>query len=146
MDFIYQHEDNPPTSNSLDALDTTMGYTIETTVYSITVPNYWRDYANIEESYNNDRPYLSFRENLDSNYGGHLFTIMVMPLDAYHDFPVCINMGIISNGVNSYRLVVLFPSDIQFSFENQELYTKMDNEIDAILDTLTLQNGYSFTE
>lgn len=152
MDFIYQYEQNPqPAANSgmnLSGLDTSQTYLFETSIYSVMLPAYWKDYAYIRQWDSEDGiPQASFYEAPDYNkHGiGHLFTLKLQPVDDFFDYPQYYELGIISDGTNSYRFIILYPSDVQFNDENRELYSKMSSD-STVRKTLTLKDGYEFVD
>lgn len=156
MDIIYQYEKDPQSvsgstgsGSKLSALDTSLTYVCENDIYSVTMPTYWKDYA-VVEKWNNEAgiPQMSFYEAPDHNkYGiGHLFTLKLQPVEDYYDFPQYTELGIISNGTNTYRFIILYPSDVQFGDdENRELYSKMSGDA-SVRKTLQLKNGYEFID
>ena len=156
MDFLYQYEQNPqpatdPNTNSgsdntLTNLDTSLTYGFENEIYSIKLPAFWKDYAVIKEWDNESGiPQVRFSEGPDNEkHGiGHLFTLKLQPVEDFYDYPQYKELGIISNGTNTYRFIILYPSDVQFSDENRALYSKMTGT-SFVEQTLVLKNGYAF--
>lgn len=153
MDLIYQYEQNPQSvsgnaGSDLSALDTSLTYVCENEIYSVTMPAYWKDHA-VVEKWNNEAgiPQMSFYEAPDHNKNGigHLFTLKLQPLEDFYDYPQYSELGIISNGTNTYRFIILYPSDVQFNDENRELYSQMSGD-STVRQTLQLKNGYEFVD
>lgn len=46
----------------------------------------------------------------------------------------------------TYDLIVTGPSDVQFIWENMELYNMMEREQNNILSTITAKNGWIYTK
>lgn len=148
MECISEYEEAPKSDIDWNGLNTALSYQHTTEFFSVTVPEYWRDYAIVNQSSIDALPYLGFYEAPDykAHHCGHLFTLMTLTADADLPYPQYIDLGVFSDGKNYFRLIALLPSDVQFFDENQYLYGKMSSELSGILKTLTLKPGYAFVE
>lgn len=143
MEFILDYEENPNQGVDLSSLDTSLTYYLDQGFYRIAVPAYWQEYAVIRYSDSDGVPDISFYEKPDhETCGGHLFTIVMMAASVPVEFPQYTELGVVTDGRNYFRLLVRYPSDVQFSEENMELYQKMSSELSRILDTMTSDYYY----
>ena len=140
-------EQKPASALDLSKLDKSLSYSLSNDIFSVVVPAYWQEYAVITAPSINGLPAISFHEAPDYNgCGGHLFTIRIEAASRDLQFPNYSDLGVFSDGTNYFRLIVLYPSDVQWSDQNRTLYSYMDSEASRILGTLTLAAGYDFVE
>ena len=140
-------EQEPNSALDLSKLDKSLSYSLSNDIFSVVVPAYWQEYAVITTPSINGLPAISFYEAPDYNgCGGHLFTIRIEAASRDLQFPNYSDLGVFSEGRNYFRLIVLYPSDVQWSDQNRKLYSYMDSEASRILGTLTLTTGYNFVE
>lgn len=111
-----------------------------TDYFSLTLPHDWANTCVYTVTDPNDPPYtVSIYE--DTSYwdfgGGKLCSIMLLPTDAdYTEFPAYEYLGILDTPDGSFQLVVLFPTDVQFSQDTAEVYQKMERQLPDVLSTL----------
>ncbi len=125
----------------------TEGDVIDTELYTITVPAEWTDLYYTEQWENGMGYGLAFyeRQSYDDNCGGKLFSIVLEVSD--YDYPNCKCLGTLDVvRLASFDVVVLYPTDIQFSDAGMERYNKMSNDIGEILGTFSAKEevGASF--
>ena len=135
------------------AADAASVQSIETDLVHLTLPDSWWNrylyscYERPEEDGSRSLMALVFRERTGylSFGGGHLFSLILLPEDAPIDYPQYEQLGTLTQGEKNYTVLAVYPSDVQYTEENQAAYTAMQADIPAILATLTPAEGASFT-
>lgn len=142
-DKIYRSQGDMP---DLSKLDRAMGYSASCQAFSVKLPNYWKDYAVV--TYEANR--ISFYERIsrEAGYGGSLMQISIWTNDwDYTDMPNYRYLGTFTSpDGETYDLIVTGPSDVQFIWENMELYNMMEHEQNNILSTITAKNGWTYAK
>ncbi|MEY8428315.1 zinc ribbon domain-containing protein [Lachnospiraceae bacterium 46-15] len=105
--------------------------------FYIELPGYWAEHYNSESGAN----YYSFYniENADAGYGGFLFSIQMYGADGEWEYLPSYRFLGEKDGI---YYVAAFPTDVQFDIDNEEntnLYHKMQEDIDTILETFTMK-------
>ena len=126
---------------------------VETDLVSLTLPDGWLNrflysyYERVEESGSRSLISLVFREQTGylSFGGGHLFSLILLPEGAPIDYPQYEQLGTLTHGEESYTVLAVYPSDVQYTAETQAAYTAMREDIPAILSTLAPAEGAVFT-
>lgn len=126
---------------------------IESDLVSLTLPDSWRGrylysyYERSAEDGSRSLIALVFREQTGylSFGGGHLFSLILLPEGAPIDYPEYAKLGTLTHGEEGYTVLAVYPSDVQFTEENQAAYAAMAEDIPVILATLTPAEGAVFT-
>lgn len=113
----------------------TLSFSAET--FYIEFPEYWAGHYSSKSGTN----YYSFYnvENANAGYGGLLFSIRMYETDSKWDYPPEYRFLGEKDGI---YYVADFPTDVQFDMDNEEntnLYYKMREDIDTILETLIMK-------
>lgn len=136
---------NGSTGVNLSSLDTTLNYTVSCDIFSVKLPNYWKQYANVEKDENG----FDFCDKLsqDKGYPGWLFSIEIWNYDYdYTDMPRYQYLGkMTSPDGETYDLISTGPTDADFWIEIAQLHNKMDAESSRIYPTIKAINGWTFT-
>ena len=143
VDLLLDYQNVLEELEKLNSLDTSLSYRVSSDFVQLTLPAYWKEYCDVVTQ-DNDLRFFEKRSH-SSIGGGHLFSIQVVPYgeEIYH--PSFDYLGNITDASgNCWTLVVYYPTDVQFDMPYAELYTKMYDEINRILNTLTLQDGYTY--
>ena len=114
---------------------------IDTPYYSLTIPENWADHYAYSVFENGDGAYtlrICEKSSMEE-YGGKLFTILLIPeTEDYTYYPSYNPLGSIETAeYGSFNVVVLYPTDVQFSMEAAELYMSMEQDIPDILNSIT---------
>lgn len=120
------------------------GDVIETDFYTITLPIDWTQAAGYTLT-ENRLTMFEKQSNLEG-LGGRLFTLQVLPVrEDYTYYPSYELLGkFLADGVE-YNLVATFPTDVQFSFDQANLYNTLYDQIPQVFASLQPANGYTFT-
>ena len=123
---------------------------IETKYYTLTLP---------VELYNNcelqtfpadeegpDTLVLYELSSFKTDYGGHLCSILLIPHGEDYDFyPAYEWLGVLETPEGDLDIVVLYPTDVQFSEETRDAYHQMNERVMDVLYTLAPVNGAELT-
>ncbi len=122
------------------------GIVITTTYYSVTLPSLWKDQYDISYSSNVHGGYsLRFRDRVSfetQGFGGHIFTLELHPamsetlLGFYHGGPDRYHGGLYVPDNQLFTLSSFFPTDVQFITERAEIYNKMQDTFQAVLNSV----------
>jgi hypothetical protein len=73
---------------------------------------------------------------------GTLFSIIMLPTNEdYTIFPDYQLIGALDTPLGTFNLIVLFPTDVQFTEENAQTYTQMYACVMDVLSTIVPANG-----
>ncbi len=123
------------------------GITVNTTYYTITLPILWKDQYRIIYSTNNDDSYsLRFIDQVsfeNQGHSGHIFTLSLHPamgetLQGFFYGAAEHYLGALhipQKGL--FTLSASFPTDVQFITQRAEIYNKMHDSFQTILNSLT---------
>lgn len=113
---------------------------ISTKYFNLKIPKDWEDKVIIDRYEDSEYSLfsISFSEKNDyHNYGGHLFTIMVEPItDEEIYYPSFDILGQIKVSGKKYNVIALYPTDVQYSPQNEYVYSELYDQIDSVLDTI----------
>lgn len=145
IDLLLETEKALRNKPDLSNLDRTLNYTVSCNAFSITLPNYFKQYANLDTSGSS----IGCCENVSSptydGYTGFLFKINLTTDNDYTYLPEYRYLGILEDeGGNQYTMYVYFPTDVRWTDAAQEIYQKMWNEGDRIFSTVKGINGFTF--
>ena len=118
---------------------------IDTQFYSVSVPKDWEGNYTYELDYQPQGGYfLAFYELKDhqSFGGGTVMTIGLYPEgEDYSYLPDYKQYGTLTTPDGSYHIVILYPTDFQYTTENASVYEKMADQIPNVLDTIKASDG-----
>ena len=119
--------------------------TIETQFYSVSVPKGWEGIYTYELDYQPQGGYfLAFYELKDhqSFGGGTVMTIGLYPEgEDFSYLPDYKQYGTLTTPDGSYSIVILYPTDFQYTTENASVYEKMTDQIPEVLDSIKASDG-----
>ncbi len=115
-----------------------------TDYFSLTLPHDWANTCVYTTAYREDGAYLVNLYETDSYRefgGGSLCTLMLLPTgEDYTIFPSYQFLGALKTSDNTFNLVALFPTDVQFTQQTMETYNRMASELPDVLCTLNPAN------
>ncbi len=102
----------------------------------LSLPESWGDDGEAVASGNSIDVYE--RADRANGSGGHLFSVSIYDDDEYEELPDYDLVGEIENkdGKKKY-VVVVYPTDVQFSSSNRDKYDKMIDDADAVIKSIT---------
>lgn len=108
-------------------------YTVNFDDYKVSfiLPEGWKDKCDITERENS----ISFYQKASREFGGHVFTFAMEDKD---EEPVYPNYEVIYDD-GSAQLLVVYPTDVQFSEEAVEEYTQLSDQVPDILETVEVE-------
>ena len=119
--------------------------TIDTQFYSVSVPKGWEGIYTYELDYQPQGGYfLAFYELKDhqSFGGGTVMTIGLYPEgEDFSYLPDYKQYGTLTTPDGSYSIVILYPTDFQYTTENASVYEKMTDQIPEVLDSIKASDG-----
>lgn len=120
--------------------DGTARTTINTQYYTISVPKNWEGNFTYELDYQPQGGYfLGFYELKDHQDfgGGTIMTIGLYPTgEDYSYLPDYQEFGALMTPSGEYTVVILYPTDFQYTTANADVYEKMFDQIQDVLDTM----------
>lgn len=115
---------------------------IETPYYSVLVPVDWLGKISVRTVNNDSGMWLKLFRRDAMGFDGHLFSILLTADEKYEIIPDYRLLGELdgADGV-TYHVVSVFPTDVQFSREDQENYRAMFSLKDDILGSFEAAEG-----
>lgn len=143
VQLLKQQQDLFEQIPDVSQVDKTLNLTVTAPGFTLQMPNYWADCAQVSIT---DRG-VRFQERFSKDTaGGHLFTLTLYPDTTYTELPSYDLVGYLEDGTgNAMYLVAQYPTDVQFCTAAAELYAQMDGQIPAILQTICAVPGYTYT-
>lgn len=127
---------------------------IDTEYYTIEVPNSWNEDSFYKITDGELYSYtLSFydKASYEETDGGWLFSIRLEPefenysgYGSYGSYDILGSLEVYRIG--SYNIVVLYPTDVQYSDKTAENYREMSGSISDILDTISFKDECTFSK
>ena len=119
--------------------------TKQTKYFSVKIPKEWEKLCicDIDET----SIHFSHKKSYECDYGGYMFGIAVEDLSFFQDAgDVEILGGLKTPEGEEFNIWKLGPSDVQFSDETYEEYSKCMDAMENVLSTLSFNEGYLFTK
>ena len=122
------------------------GIPVSNAYFSLWLPSDWDGHFLCETNYSADVMLLRFRnrECADAGTEGTLFTLALVPDGALFDAAEITKLRMLSDDTDTYALYAVYPTETQYSEETEARYVLMQEEIDAIWDTLEPGDGFHF--
>ena len=122
------------------------GIPISNAYFSLRLPASWDGHYRCETKYDGDvmRVRVMERASAEAGWGGHLFTVALVPDGEEVVWPAYDTLHGMTDGTERYTLYAVYPTDVQFTEENAAQYNAMKEQIEAILKTLEPGDGYWF--
>ena len=115
------------------------GIVVDTDHYSIELPENWAQYCLYDyEDESEAEARLTFYEKQSyyDGYGGMLFSLILLPQYKDFDFPEATILAMLNiHEYGDYRVIVQYPSDVQFSESGMNRYIMLSEDIGGVLDT-----------
>lgn len=123
-------EENKPEKMTSDIL-------IEGKYFNITLPENWKDKYTYEEIEDENGYYMGFYENTsyEDGYGGWLFSIAIPEEEEISD-PSYDELGTIEKEGKEYKLIVAWPTDVQFTEETAKAYKELSTDNEKVIHSL----------
>ena len=131
-------------------VDTTEGPDdwILTDYYYLSVPSGWLldcVYTSQEQKDGGHILDIYEKQGLFDNGSGLLWSVRLFPEgEDFTSFPNHTVYGILESEEQSYYVVVLTPTDVQYTDETKAQYTRMFSQLESIMDTLDPKDSYNY--
>lgn len=126
-----------------------VGTKVETDYFTVVVPASWSGKYVYETSKKDDGSFeIRFYEYADrtSAGGGLVFTLALYPDGTNYSFyPNYKTIGKLSSGTTNYTLLAVYPTDIQYTDDNETQYLAMTDGTDSIINSITPADNYELT-
>ncbi len=119
------------TTTTTVAATETVGFSTDETYFTLDLPREWSGCYAARET--EDMVTLYELQNHQRSGQGKLFSIRYIPEENYNEaqYPSYRELG----SFDGFRVIAIFPTDVQFDVELMEPYTAMQAQIDSILAT-----------
>ena len=124
------------------------GITVDGYCYTVTLPAEWQGRYTREDITDGGSRYEAFYQSASmSAEGGHLFSIALMPeTEDYTVFPSYDWLGVLKTPDGEFNMIVIYPTDVQFSEDTAAEYGEMADDIDQIIKTVKAAGGAEFVK
>ena len=121
-------------------------FVIDTKYYTLAIPQKWADSCAYEIfETDNGLDVLSLYEAtaFEEFGGGKLCSIQLMPTndETYKDFPDYEFLGVLNTPEGNFNLILLYPTDVQFTEETMDTYNEMAQKLPDVLCTISPKEG-----
>lgn len=122
--------------------------TVEGFYYKVTLPSDWQGKYTREDITDNGSRYEAFYQSASMQAeGGHLFSIALMPeTEDYTVLPSYDCLGVLKTPDGTFNMLVIYPTDVQFSEDTAAEYNEMADDIDQIIKTVKATGGAEFVK
>ena len=122
------------------------GIQVEGKYFTLTLPESWKDKYYENEIENEYGYYMEFIEKTssDTQYGGWLFSIAI-PDEATFDEPSYNYIGQINIDGKEKTMIVVWPTDVQFSEETAEAYQLLAETSEDVITSVEPNEGITLT-
>ena len=140
----------PSGQNSLYVQNADSSWTVTTDYYTMTIPAAWTghfDAAIQSTAYGSGYSLKVFnKESADANFGGHLFTVMLIPAsESYSELPSYDYLGTMEGPVGTYSVVILYPTDAQTGGMWEEFYKILYADKNTAITSMLPVSGITWT-
>lgn len=128
--------------------DSEQEITVEGHCYTVALPDEWQGRYTREDITDGGSIYDAFYQSASmSEEGGHLFSIALMPeTEDYTVFPSYDWLGVLKTPDGEFNMIVIYPTDVQFSEDTAAEYNEMAADIDRIIKTVKAAGGAEFVK
>ena len=123
---------------------------VESDYFTVEVPDGWKGIYTYEKVKKNDGTfYLSLYEleEHNSSGAGNLFTIALFPEDTdYSYLPYYEEYGVLTGNGKTYNIIIMYPTDVQFTSNTSDNYNSMYENIKYVLDSMKGVEGFTITK
>ena len=137
-----------PGESALYVKNDDSSWTVTTKYYTMTIPPAWTGHfdADVLETGEGYNLQVVNKESADANFGGHLFTIMLIPADEdYTYLPSYDYLGTMDTPDGSFSVVVLYPTDVQTGDVWQEFYKILNGDKNTAITSIRPAAGVTWT-
>ncbi len=124
-------------------------WAVTTKYFTMTIPPAWTghfDAAVLEQDNGGYNLQVVNKESKDAGFGGHLFTIMLMPpSEDYTVLPSYDYLGTMDTPEGTFSVVVLYPTDVQTGDMWQEFYKILNGDKNSAITTVRPAAGVTWT-
>ena len=124
-------------------------WAVTTKYFTMTIPPAWTghfDAAVLEQDNGGYNLQVVNKESKDAGFGGHLFTIMLMPeSEDYTVLPSYYYLGTMLTPEGTFSVVVLYPTDAQTGDIWQEFYKILNGDKNSAITTVRPVAGVTWT-
>ena len=139
----------PAGGNELYTQNDDSSWTVSTKYYTMTIPPAWTghfDAAVLEQENGGYNLKVVNKESADANFGGHLFTVMLIPeKEDYTYLPSYDYLGTIAAPDGSYSVVIQYPTDLQTGDIWSEFYKILNGDKNTALSSMRPKAGVVWT-
>ena len=119
---------------------------VETKYYTVTLPESWGESCVYEvfpaDEEGPDALVLYEKESHNTEYGGHLCTILLIPHgEDYSYYPAYEWVGVLETPEGDLDIVVLYPTDVQFSEDTADAYNRLVQNVADAINSLRPRDG-----
>ena len=137
-----------PGGSGLYVKNADSSWTVTTKYYTMTIPPAWTGHfdAVVLEPGAGYNLQVVNKESADANFGGHLFTIMLIPADEdYTYLPSYDYLGTMDTPDGSFSVVVQYPTDVQTGDVWQEFYKILNGDKNTAITSIRPVAGVTWT-
>ena len=140
---------SPAPDGSLYTKNDDSSWTVTTEYYTMTIPPAWTghfDAAVLEQDNGGYNLQVVNKESADANFGGHLFTVMLIPQNEdYTYLPSYDYLGTMETPDGSFSVVVQYPTDVQTGDVWQEFYKILNGDKNTAISSMRPAEGIVWT-
>lgn len=144
-----QPETTASPSGSLYTKNDDSSWTVTTKYYTMTIPPAWTGHfdASVQEQDNGGYNLkVVNKESADANFGGHLFTVMLIPQsEDYTYLPSYDYLGTMETPDGTFSVVVQYPTDVQTGDVWQEFYKILNGDKNTAITSMRPAAGMVWT-
>ena len=124
-------------------------WTVTTNYYTMTIPPAWTGHFDASVQSQSGTGYnleVVNKESADAGFGGHLFTVMLMPEgEDYTYLPSYDYLGTMATPDGTFSVVILYPSDVQTGDIWQEFYKILNGDKNTAISSIRPAAGIVWT-
>ena len=139
----------PAPQNELYVRNADSSWTVTTDYYTMTIPPAWTYHfdASVRKQYNTGyNLQVVSKENADAGFGGHLFTIMLIPQsEDYTVFPSYDYLGTMNTPEGNLNVIILYPTDVQSGDVWTEFYKILNGDKNTAISSMRPKAGIVWT-
>ena len=138
----------PTGGDSLYVKNDDSSWTVTTEYYTMTIPPAWTghfDASVTEDGAGYDLRVVN-KESADANFGGHLFTVMLIPEgEDYTYLPSYDYLGTMATPEGTFSVVIMYPTDVQTGDVWQEFYKILYGDKNSAITSIRPAAGVTWT-
>lgn len=123
---------------------------VDTKYYTITLPGDWDGlYGYIINDLDSKTYEINFyeKESYNESELGFLFSIKLYLKESDYSYLSKYKyLGKLKVGKTTYKVIVLYPNDVQYTKESASLYKRLSHDIDSIISTIKAKDNYEYIQ